>query len=321
MGHPKEHKLPVIDINPENLKPGTTSWLTTSEEIRRAFEEYGCFIAVYEKVTREFHDTILNTTEELFDLPLDTKMKNESNKPLYGYVGQIPFIPLYESLGIDQPNTKEGVETFTKLMWPNGNPKFSETMEAYSKKMVELEQMVLRMVFDIYGVDQKYMDSYLKSVTYLCRVMKYRQPEDNESNYGFVAHTDKDFVSILHQNQINGLEMQAKDDGQWFIVDQLSSPSSFIVTAGDAFMAWSNGRVHSPFHRVMMNGKTTRYTIAQFSFLDGKVETPEELVDDDHPLLYTPFDHLGYLSYYNMPENRRLENVVALKAYCELQTT
>lgn len=51
---------------------------------------------------------------------------------------------------------------------------------------------------------------------------------------GFVSHTDKSFMTVVHQNQIAGLEIKAKD-GQWFGVDQLS-PSSFVVMAGDAIM-------------------------------------------------------------------------------------
>lgn len=109
----------------------------------------------------------------------------------------------------------------------------SEAILSYSKLVAELEKLVVRMVFESYGVE-KYCDSHLKSASYLCRVMKYRSPEEEEANMGFVSHTDKSFMTVVHQNQIAGLEIKAKD-GQWFGVDQLS-PSSFVVMAGDAIM-------------------------------------------------------------------------------------
>ncbi|PWA73279.1 pleiotropic drug resistance protein 1 [Artemisia annua] len=185
-----------------------------------------------------------------------------------------------------------------------------ENVLAYNKLVAELEEMVTRMVFETYGVE-KYLDAHRKMVTYLCRGMKYRPPVENETNMGFVPHTDKDFITVLHQNGVNGLEVKARD-GEWFSVELV--PSSYIVMSGDAAMAWSNERLYSPFHRVTMNGKESRYSIAQFSFLEGIIETPKEFVDEEHPLLYKPFDHLKYLDFYNKEENRRLE--CAIRTYC-----
>ncbi|KAL2516553.1 2-oxoglutarate (2OG) and Fe(II)-dependent oxygenase superfamily protein [Forsythia ovata] len=311
MGSLTLHKLPIIDFTNENLKPGTASWSKTCKEVISALEEYGCFVASYDKISLELSDGVFHALEELFNLPTEIKVQNRSTKPLYGYVGQIPFIPLYESMGIDDANTLQGIQSFTKVMWPNGNYVFSEKLLPYTKLAAELEQTVVRMVFDSYGVE-KYYDSHIKSANYLCRVMKYREAKINESKMGFVSHTDKDFISTIHQNQVNGLEIKAKD-GEWFGVE-LSSSSSIIVMAGDAIMAWSNNRIPSPHHRVTMEGKEARYSIAQFSFMEKIVQTPEELIDEEHPLQYKPFDHLKYLEFYSKEENRRLES--AIRTYC-----
>ncbi|KAK9066263.1 hypothetical protein SSX86_013592 [Deinandra increscens subsp. villosa] len=305
------HKLPTIDFtNKRSLKPGSTSWLATSIEVTRALEEYGCFIAEFDKVTPELNDAVFKGLQDLFDLPTEVKMQNKSAKPMYGYVGQIPFIPLYESMGFDYANTADGVQSLVDVVWPNGNEAFSATILAYNKLCDELEEMVTRMVFETYDVEKNF-DDHRKMVTYLCRCMKYRAPEENESNKGFVPHTDKNFITVLHQNGVNGLEVKARD-GEWFTVDL--EPSSYIVMAGDGAMAWSNERLHSPFHRVTMNGNESRYSIAQFSFLDGIIETPKEFVDEEHPLRFKPFHHFKYLEFFHKEENRRLESV--LKAFC-----
>ncbi|KAH0749480.1 hypothetical protein KY290_028712 [Solanum tuberosum] len=308
------HKLPVIDFTMENLEPGTNSWSKASKEVVCALEEYGCFVALYDKVSLNIHDDVFQALEELFDLPTQKKVQNKSSKPLYGYVGQIPFIPLYESMGIDNANTLEGIQNFTNFMWPNGNNDFSQALLAYSKAAAELEEMVVKMVFESYGVE-KYYESHVKSVNYLARVMKYREVQVEEAKLGFVAHTDKSFMSTIHQtNQVNGLEIKGKD-GQWFGVEL--SPSSIVVMAGDAIMAWSNNRIKSPHHRVMMGEeKGARYSIAQFSFMEDSlmVETPKELVDEEHPLLFNSFNHLDYLKFFSKEENRRLE--CSLKSYC-----
>ncbi|KAF2301416.1 hypothetical protein GH714_023927 [Hevea brasiliensis] len=70
--------------------------------------------------------------------------------------------------------------------------------------------------------------------------------------------SDTSFTTILHQNQVNGLEVDTKDGK----INVDFSPSSFVVMAGDALMA------------------------------------PEELVDEEYPLKYKPLDHLGYLHFF-----------------------
>lgn len=124
MGSLTPFKLPVIDFTKEDMKPGTDSWVSARGESVSALEEYGCFVALYDKVSAEVHDKIFKGLVELFDLPTNVKVQNKSTKPLYGYVGQIPIVPLYESMGIDNANTLQGIQSFTKVMWPHGNDDF-----------------------------------------------------------------------------------------------------------------------------------------------------------------------------------------------------
>ncbi|KAI9160490.1 hypothetical protein LWI28_008597 [Acer negundo] len=116
--------IPVIDLSNEGLKPGTNTWMSTCQDIRLAMEEFGCFEGIYSKVSVELHNQVFGTTEELFDLPTEIKMKNTSTKPYFDYFGQYSFLPLYESLGIDNPTTLESTQSFTNLMWSFGNDRF-----------------------------------------------------------------------------------------------------------------------------------------------------------------------------------------------------
>ena len=91
-----------------------------------------------------------------------------------------------------------------------------------------------RMVFASYGVE-KYYDSHLESTTYLLRLTKYRVPQTNESGVGCPAHTDKSFITILHQNDVNGLEIETMER-DWIGFEPSSPSSSFLVMAGDSFL-------------------------------------------------------------------------------------
>ncbi|XP_076932500.1 putative 2-oxoglutarate-dependent dioxygenase AOP1 [Bidens hawaiensis] len=288
-----ESKLPVINM--EDLKPGTESWNMTSHKVRQALEEYGCCMAIYGGFSQEAKKEVYDALKTLFDLPVETKMKNTSDKPFHGYLGPFHTRPLYESLGIECATSYDSVQSFTNLMWPSGNENFSKTMHSYANLVSKLDHMVRKMVFESYGVE-KYYESSNESMTPLFRVMKYRPAKADESNLGSVTHTDKHFLTILNQNQVDGLEVQIKDDDEMVAVE--FHPSSFVVMATDAFMAWSNGKLRSPRHRVVMNGQEDRYSIALFTFKNGTVEIPEEFVDDEHPPRFKPFDHFKFLESY-----------------------
>lgn len=115
--------LPVISFSGDG-DDGGDDWKCKSKKVKEALEEYGCFIAVYERMSSEVGEEILKELEKVFDLPLETKMKNKYDKPFNGYVGQLRTLPLHESLGIDDATTFNGIHTFTQLMWPSGNHHF-----------------------------------------------------------------------------------------------------------------------------------------------------------------------------------------------------
>ncbi|KAK2970097.1 hypothetical protein RJ640_018417 [Escallonia rubra] len=301
--------LPVINFSEESMQPGTSSWLSACNQVRHALETYGCFLASYAKVSTELSDAVFQAVGELSELPRDTKVQNVADIPYFGYLGQDPRKPLLESMGIENAPSKEAVQSFTNLMWPSGNDHFCDTVHLYAKLVRELEQTVSKMVFQSYGVG-KYYDSHNESTDYLLRYMHYRVPNVEENNLGVPTHTDKTLITILHQNQVCGLEVKTKED-EWIEVE--FPPSSFVVMAGDAFQVWSNDRVRAASHRVIMKGNKARFTIGLFSHQKGIIEVPEELVTDENPLKFKPFDNFGYLRFSLTEEGRRAEDPV--KAY------
>ncbi|KAM3308123.1 hypothetical protein P3S67_009867 [Capsicum chacoense] len=98
-------KLPSIDFSHEDLKPGTPVWNQVKSKVHKALVEYGCFEASFDKIPLHLRNSIFEFSQEVFNLPLKTKVRNVSTKPFYGYVGHFPKVPLYESMGIDDAIT------------------------------------------------------------------------------------------------------------------------------------------------------------------------------------------------------------------------
>ncbi|KAI3418995.1 uncharacterized protein J3R85_013503 [Psidium guajava] len=256
------------------------------EQVCHGLQEFGCFVALYDGVPTELDSAIFKAADELFSLPTEIKSQNVSDKPYHGYVGQVSLIPLHEGLGIDNVTDPEEVGRFTKLMWPDGNDHFRTVAYTYSMKVAELDHMVVRMIFENYSVEKHY-DSHVASTNYLLRFLKYRAPETSDQGDNAIPrHTDKTFLSILHQNRINGLEIKTKE-GEWIGFDL--PPNAFVVMAGDVSMGWSNDRIRSCDHRVAMKASTTRYTLG-LSRSSAAWFSASRARRRNHPLKYKPFD-------------------------------
>ncbi|KAL5574604.1 hypothetical protein UlMin_016303 [Ulmus minor] len=300
MGSETKLEIPSIDFTKENLKPGTDSWVLACKQIRHGLEEYGCFEVVYDKVPIELHNSIFDAASDLFDLPGKTKLQNLPTYGASGYIAPSATVPLYESLGINNPTILEGLQSFTNIMWPEeGNDCFREKVHSFSTLVDELYGVATRMIFDSYGVERLH-ESHIGSTSNRLRFFKYRLRGTNESNVGLITHTDKTFISIINQDQVRGLEIKTKDDQY---IEAKAPPSSFLFLAGDVLM-----------HRVIIKENKVRYSVGLFSFVKGVIQVPEELVDDRYPLRYKPIDHFDYLNRY-FSEPALKESACPIKLY------
>ncbi|KAK7392981.1 hypothetical protein VNO78_21431 [Psophocarpus tetragonolobus] len=307
--------LPIVDFTNQNMKVGTEAWLSACHVVKASLEDHGCYLARFDQIGEELRNSVVSEMEQVYSLPEETKKQETSEKLFHGYIGQVSFLPLYESVGIDDPVTMAGCQKFAHIMWPQGNHRFSESVNKYAKLLSELDRMTRRMVCESYGVDMKICESFIESTNYLLRSFKYRAPQMSESDVGIHSHTDMSITSVLHQlNNLEGLEIKLKG-GEWFKVD--ASPSMIVVMAGDAFQCWSNGRIRACQHRVTMSAKKTRYSMGLSSFSCEIVEIPLKLVDEQHPLRYKPFDHYGYLRFFDKEKIK--EHNFRLTAFCGIK--
>ncbi|XP_073298391.1 probable 2-oxoglutarate-dependent dioxygenase AOP1 [Primulina huaijiensis] len=305
-------KLPIFNFSELIQGSKSPNWESVKNQVKFSLQEFGCFEATYDQIPQNLRNSVFEGLKKLFELPLQNKLQNKSNKLYHGYIGQHAKVPLYESLGIDNALDDGSIESFTNLMWPEGNHDFSKSIQSFSEQLSELDQIVRKMVLESLELE-KYVDEQIQSTNYLIRVQKYDPPKSHETELGLPAHTDKNMVTILYQNEAKGLEVQTKD-GRW--ISAQSSPNSFIVMTGESFHAWTNGRLHSPQHRVMMRGDVVRYSIAIFSVpREGYIiKAPEEMIDEEHPLLFKPFDYSKFLDFYYKDMDQK--SFGALKAYC-----
>ncbi|TYH36293.1 hypothetical protein ES332_D13G254900v1 [Gossypium tomentosum] len=318
MGVDAELAIPVIEFRTgsRDLERGTEGWHHLCKRIREACETYGCFEVVYEKISREVREETFELLNELVEVPLERKQLNVNLKPYHSYFGPCSQACLYEGFGIEDASNYDSVNNFAQLMWPDGHPRFSQTINTMVKQMEELNNIIWLMIIESYGLGEKW-ESLMMRYNVLLRMMKYMAPSLGEYKRGLLAHTDKPASTIICDDQISGLEIEVKDD-EWIKLS--TSPNSFVFLVGDPLMAWSNGRMKAVKHRVMMSGVKDRYSIAAFTIpVEGTIiKAPKELIDDQHPQLFKDFDFMDFLFFSFSEQVKLIDSPDQIYAFASL---
>ncbi|XP_017605968.2 probable 2-oxoglutarate-dependent dioxygenase AOP1 [Gossypium arboreum] len=308
--------VPVIDFSNQNPKAGSPEWDLVKSQVREALEGYGCFAALFDPIL-ELRKAVFGALQEVFDLPLQTKKLCVSDKPFRGYSCSPSGV--FQSMAVDDAHIAENIEQcLTTSLWTQGNISFSKTLASFIQLTSELEKTILKMILESFGLE-KYMDELTDIASYQLRIMKYEKPKANEQTIGVPAHCDSNMMTLLYQNEVNGLEIQNKD-GEW--MNLKLSPNSFIVIIGECLCVWLNGRLSSPYHRVLMKGNDDRYSLGLFATVRGgyMVKVPTELVDDKNPMLFKPHDHEEFLKYFSSEVAKGVVKsgaaISRLKTYC-----
>ncbi|PHU29515.1 hypothetical protein BC332_01608, partial [Capsicum chinense] len=254
-------EIPTIDFcNHQDLKPNTSLWESTKVQVFEALKEFGCFVAIYDKVPNDIKHAMFDTFKEVCDLPL-SKLKEYIDKPYHIYDKQIPRNPIYSSVRSADLLLPNSVETFANTFWPHGEkPNICNVVKSYYKSLMELDEMVKKMVLESLGL-QNYIDEFLDGNSYLLRFTNYKAIQGDDGKIpGLGPHTDGSYLTIITQDQ-NGLQL--KKNGEW--IDFNTTPNSYVVLSSDAFKAWTNGKISAAVHRVDISGDNDRLSIQLFS--------------------------------------------------------
>ena len=69
--------------------------------------------------------------------------------------------------------------------------------------MLELNLLILRMIFESFGLEEYYNSKALdENIIGKLRAIKYKVPKANEDGIGLKTHVDKSIISVLCQNSV-----------------------------------------------------------------------------------------------------------------------
>ncbi|KAG4113219.1 hypothetical protein ERO13_D13G210200v2 [Gossypium hirsutum] len=317
MGVQAEIEFPVIEFRSADLERGTDGWHRLCKRVREACETFGCFEVAYKKISTEVREETFGLMKELIEVPVERKQKNASPMPYHGWVGPCNQVSLlYEGFGLGDASNYDSVKSFAQLMWPDGHPRFCNTIHTMATQIEELNKLIWLMLIDSYGLGEKW-ESVMINYKTLVRFMKYMAPPPGEYERGLFAHTDKPVSTIICDDHVSGLEIEV-NDGQWIKLSL--SPSSFCFVVGDPLKAWSNGRLKAVNHRVMMSGDKDRLSLAAFAIpVEGTIiKAPRELIDEQHPQLYKDFNFMDFFLFAFSDPAKHIDSGEQLQAFASL---
>ncbi|ONK71762.1 uncharacterized protein A4U43_C04F12100 [Asparagus officinalis] len=224
-------KLPQINFSGLSLaSSGSEEWTTARSQVMRALSELTAFEIVYDTITPEIREAVFGKAlKELFALPNEAKIRTNCPETPGHNNYSVVLGSDYEALTIPDFNVGRNFDKFVGLlMGEKGNPEFRDVVYTFMMLLMEVDQMVRKMIFEGFGVE-KYFDKHLESYEHYMRFSHYGPPKTRDQPANSLAvHTDMAFSTVLCQHEEEGLEILTKD-GSWIT----PSRNSLTFMVGD----------------------------------------------------------------------------------------
>ncbi|XP_031285205.1 protein DMR6-LIKE OXYGENASE 2-like [Pistacia vera] len=303
-------KLPIIEFS-ELLGPNRVQVL---KSIAKACEEYGFFQIVNHGIPLEVISNMIDVSSRFFALPFEERAK---------YMSSDMKAPVRYGTSFNQ--NKDSVfcwRDFLKLMchptedvlplWPSSPADWRRLAAAYAKETNYLFLMLVEAILESLGVwgatmnkteeDDEILNKF-EDGSQLMVVNYYPPCPQPDLTLGMPPHSDYGFLTLLLQDEVEGLQIQYKD--QWVTIEPI--PNSFVVNVGDHLEIFSNGRYKSVLHRVLVNSAKSRISVASLHSLpiNSMVTPSPKLIDKANPRRYKDTDFASFLEYISSCEPKR----------------
>ncbi|KAL6616325.1 hypothetical protein ACP70R_038595 [Stipagrostis hirtigluma subsp. patula] len=308
--------IPVIDLG--ELLAGGAGLGKVAEAVAAACREWGFFQVVNHGVRPELMRAAREAWRGFFHLPLEEKQRYANSPRTYvGYgsrlgvqKGAILDWGDYYFLHLGPEAAKSPAE-----YWPASPGNCKEVSEEYGREVVRLCELLMRVLSASLGLDEAHFHRAFGGAECgaTLRANYYPRCPQPDLTLGLSAHSDPGVLTVLLADErVRGL--QVRRGGEWVTVHPVRD--AFIVNVGDQIQILSNSLYKSVEHRVIVNAKEERISLAVFYNPRGDIPiapAPELVTAADRPALYPPMTYDEYRLFIRTKGVKGKAQIEALK--------
>lgn len=257
----QERELPLIDLTCLQGSAGEAAARTTcADAMARAASEWGFFQVTGHGVSRALLERLRAEQARLFRLPFETKAKAGLLNGSYRWgaptATSLRHLSWSEAFHVPLASISGTACDFGELS------SLRDVMQEVADAMSRVAKTVaVALAGSLLGHDEAAaFPAGCGETTCYLRLNRYPACPFAANTFGLVPHTDSDFLTVLSQDQVGGLQLMT--DAGWVAVKP--RPDALIVNIGDLFQAWSNNLYKSVEHKVVANATAERFSAAYF---------------------------------------------------------
>ncbi|XP_004307996.1 PREDICTED: deacetoxyvindoline 4-hydroxylase-like [Fragaria vesca subsp. vesca] len=304
-----QFSIPVIDLADNGERSAEVT-----DQVRKAAGSYGLFQVVNHGIPHRVMEEMIEGTLGFHELPGETKAEYYGRE-LARKVKFFSSNSMYELMYGEWRDTLQCTISDGQFD-PQEIPLVCrDIVMEYSKHAQKLGVILFELLSEALGLKPDYLKN-LGCVGGLAFSNHYYPPcPEPELAIGTIEHSDVDFLTILLQDQIGGLQFLHQN--QWIDVPHV--PGALVVNIGDLLQLMSNNKFKSVNHRVLAKKIGPRISVA--CFFRPLLEDPrrlcgpiKELISEENAPVYREISMKDYIMcHYKRWEAYEVSGLESLK--------